>query len=194
MVLAHMAGIPIFATGGIGGVHRGVATSWDISADLLELARTPVTVVSAGAKSILDIPKTLEFLETQGVLEVGYQTHAFPAFYTRESGSLVNHRVNTPEEIAHLIAIQKGLGYTSGMLIANPVPKDKEANPDLIQQALQNALKELDQEGISGKEVTPFLLRKIASLTQGKSLVSNIELAKNNATLAGQIAVAYQNE
>ncbi|NRB64971.1 MAG: pseudouridine-5'-phosphate glycosidase [Saprospiraceae bacterium] len=194
MVLAHMAGIPIFATGGIGGVHRGVATSWDISADLLELARTPVTVVSAGAKSILDIPKTLEFLETQGVLVVGYQTHAFPAFYTRESGSLVNHRVNTPEEIAHLIAIQKGLGYTSGMLIANPVPKDKEANPDLIQQALQNALKELDQEGISGKEVTPFLLRKIASLTQGKSLVSNIELAKNNATLAGQIAVAYQNE
>lgn len=194
MVLAHMAGIPIFATGGIGGVHRGVATSWDISADLLELARTPVTVVSAGAKSILDIPKTLEFLETQGVLVVGYQTHAFPAFYTRESGSLVNHRVNTPEEVAHLIAIQKGLGYTSGMLIANPVPKDKEANPDLIQQALQNALKELDQEGISGKEVTPFLLRKIASHTQGKSLVSNIELAKNNATLAGQIAVAYQNE
>lgn len=192
MVLAHHAGIPIFATGGIGGVHRSVTSSWDISTDLEELARTPVTVVSAGAKAILDLPKTLEFLETKGVLTVGYRTNCFPAFYTRDSDCPLHHRAESPEELAQLMAMHQKLNFQSGILVANPVPKHQSADPELISQALQRALAELEKKSIRGKEVTPYLLRRISQLTDGKSLISNIELAKNNANLAGRIAVAYQ--
>jgi pseudouridylate synthase len=189
MMIAHLAGIRIFATGGIGGVHRGAAASMDISADLPELAQTPVAVVSAGVKSILDIGLTLEYLETHGVPVIGYQTKDFPAFFTRKSGFSTDFRIDTPAEIARLLTVQWGMGWNGGALIANPVPPEHEADAALTQQAIEQALQEAEEKGIQGKSVTPWLLARIEHLTGGNSLAANIELVCNNARLAAQIAV-----
>ena len=188
MIIAHLAGIRVFATGGIGGVHRGATSTMDISADLPELAQTPVAVVSAGVKSILDLPLTLEYLETQGVPVVGYQTEEFPAFYTRHSGLQVDFRLDTAEEIAHLLAAQWSAGLRSGVLIANPVPAEYEADPALIDQAIAAALEAAEQKGIRGKAITPFLLAHIEQATGGKSLETNIELVCWNARLGAEVA------
>ena len=188
MIVAAAAEIPIFATGGIGGVHRGAAENFDISADLQELAKTKVAVVCAGAKSILDLPLTLEYLETYGVPVLGYQTDEFPAFYTRQSGLGVDARMDTPKAIAEMLHIKWSLGLTGGAIIANPVP---EAYLDqIIEQALQAA----NAKGIKGKALTPFLLAKIKELTKGQSLVSNIELVMNNARLAAAVALALRQQ
>lgn len=190
MIIAHLAGIRIFATGGIGGVHRGAATTMDISADLPELAQTPVAVVSAGAKSILDLGLTLEYLETQGVPVIGYQTDEFPAFFVRKSGFGVDFRLDTPAEIAGLLHTKWQMGLKGGALIANPVPVAYQADPELTEKALQQALADADREGIQGKALTPFLLARIERLTEGKSLYTNIELVFNNARLGAAVAVA----
>lgn len=194
MQAAALAGIRVFATGGIGGVHRGAAESFDISADLEEFSRTPVAVVCAGAKSILDIAKTLEVLETNGVPVLGYGTDEFPAFWARESGHRVDHRFDTPEEIARVIAMQFGLGTSGlgmgGMLIANPIPEADALDRKMIGAHIDAALKGAENEGVSGKALTPFLLQRIFELTGGKSLVSNIALVENNARVAAKIAVA----
>lgn len=190
MLIAHLAGIRIFATGGIGGVHRGASLTMDISADLQELAQTPVAVVCAGVKSILDIGLTLEYLETFGVPVLGYQTAEFPAFFTRKSGFGVDYRMETPTEIARLLEIQWSSGLRGGVLVANPIPEIFEPDAELIEQAIAEALVEADKQGIKGKAITPFLLARIEQLTEGKSLASNIELVCNNARLAGEIAVA----
>ncbi len=188
MICAAMAGISVFATGGIGGVHRGAENDFDISADLEELAKTPVAVVCAGAKSILDLPKTLEFLETRGVPVVGYQTKQFPAFYCRDSGLDAPLTANTASEIAGMLAVQQDLGYQGGAVIANPIPEshamDRAEMDDVIASALDSATK----DGIFGKAITPYLLGKIVELTKGRSLESNIALVKNNAVLAANIA------
>ncbi len=189
MIGAHMAGIGIFATGGIGGVHRGAAETFDISADLQELARTPVAVVSAGAKSILDLGLTLEYLETQGVPVVGYGTDEFPAFYCRESGLKVPHRLDSPEAVARLLATQQALGL-GGVLVANPIPTEHALPPALVEEAIAAALAEASGQGIAGKALTPFLLARIKQLTEGESLFSNIQLVYHNARLAAQIARA----
>lgn len=188
MIIAHLAGIRMFATGGIGGVHRGATHTMDISADLPELAQTPVAVVSAGAKSILDLPLTLEYLETQGVPVIGYRTEEFPAFYTRSSGLKVDFRLNSPEEIAHLLQAQWNNGLRSGVLIANPVPAEHEADSAMIDRAISEAVEAADRNGIRGKAITPFLLAHIERATGGKSLETNIELVCNNARLAAEIA------
>ncbi len=190
MIIAHLAGIPIFATGGVGGVHRGAAASMDISADLQELANTPVAVVSAGVKSILDIGLTLEYLETYGVPVVGYQTSEFPAFFTRKSGFGVDYQVDTPEAIAEALQAMKDLNFSGGMLIANPVPQQHQMDKTVIDQAINQAIQEATQQQISGKAVTPFLLSRIEQITQGNSLFSNIQLVLNNAILASKIAIA----
>ncbi len=190
MMIAHMAGVRVFATGGIGGVHRGATTTMDISADLPELAQTPVAVVSAGAKSILDLPLTLEYLETHGVPVIGYQTDDFPAFYTRNSGLKVDFRIDTAYDIARLLYTQWSLGLQSGALIANPVAAEFESDPEMIQHAIAEALAEADKKGIRGKAITPFLLARIEQITGGKSLDTNIELVCNNARLGADIAVA----
>jgi pseudouridine-5'-phosphate glycosidase len=184
-----MAGIALFATGGIGGVHRGAESSFDISADLEELGRTPVAVVCAGAKAILDIPKTLEVLETKGVPVIGYGTDDFPAFWTRSSGYPVDQRLDRPEEVAALIATQFGLGL-GGVLIGNPIPAADALDPDMIGRTIEAAILDADRQGISRKALTPFLLTRIFELTDGKSLVSNIALVENNARVAAAIAVA----
>lgn len=189
MIIAQQAGIRIFATGGIGGVHRGAATSMDISADLQELAHTPVAVVSAGAKSILDLGLTLEYLETFGVPVIGYQTAEFPAFYTRSSGLRVDYRMDTPEEIAQLLAIKWQLGLHGGALIANPVPAEHQLDPDVMAQAIEQALADADRQGVRGKAITPYLLASIEKITGGRSLEVNIALVLNNATLGGQLAM-----
>ena len=189
MQAAHMAGIRLFATGGIGGVHRGAEVSFDISADLEELARTPVAVVCAGAKAILDLPKTLEVLETRGVPVIGYGTGDFPAFWTRSSGLRADHRCDTPGEVAALLALQFGLGM-GGVLIGNPIPEADAMDADYIGAMIEQALADAAAAGISGKATTPFLLKRIFELTSGKSLVSNIALVENNARVAAQIAVA----
>ncbi|NUN99281.1 MAG: pseudouridine-5'-phosphate glycosidase [Saprospiraceae bacterium] len=191
MIGADLAGIQIFATGGIGGVHRGAAQSMDISADLQELARTSVAVVCAGAKSILDIGLTLEYLETQGVPVLGYQTNEFPAFYTRNSGFGVDYRVDTPEILAEMLEAKWVTGLQGGVVIANPIPEQVAADGLAIEHATTLALQEADEQGIRGKAITPFLLARIAALTGGKSLGANIELALNNARLAAQLAVCY---
>jgi pseudouridine-5'-phosphate glycosidase len=191
MIIAHMAGVRIFATGGIGGVHRGAASSMDISADLPELAQTPVAVVSAGAKSILDLPLTLEYLETQGVPVVGYQTDEFPAFYTRHSGLKVDFRLDTAAEIAALLQAQWSAGLRSGVVVANPVPAEYEADPALIDQAIAAALEAAEQKGVRGKAITPFLLAYIEQATGGKSLETNIELVCGNARLGAEIALQF---
>jgi pseudouridine-5'-phosphate glycosidase len=190
MIIAHLAGIRIFATGGIGGVHRGAATTMDISADLQELAQTPVAVVSAGAKSILDLGLTLEYLETFGVPVIGFQTDEFPAFYTRRSGFEVDFRLDSAEEIAKLLKVKWEMGLRGGAVIANPVPENYQLDPDLMQRAISEALSEAERQGMRGKAITPFLLAKIENLTGGKSLEANIELVLNNARLAGEIAAA----
>ena len=189
MICAKLAGVKVFATGGIGGVHRKGQDTFDISADLQELARTRVAVVSAGIKSILDIPLTLEYLETVGVAVVGVGTNEFPAFYTRESGSQAPYRLDTPAEIAKMIQAQETLDLAAGFLIANPIPEKFSMDKATIDQAINEALSEADAQNISGKKVTPFLLKKIVELTSGKSLFSNIKLVENNARLAARIAV-----
>lgn len=189
MIIAEMAGIKIFATGGIGGVHRGAETSMDISADLEELAQTNVAVVCAGAKSILDLGLTLEYLETKGVLVLGYQTNKLPAFYTRSSEFDVDYRIDSPKEIADIINTKWDLNLKGGILIANPIPKEYSMDEELINKSIEQAVNEANQKGIKGKALTPFLLSKIKDVTEGKSLESNIQLVYNNALLAAKIAV-----
>jgi pseudouridine-5'-phosphate glycosidase len=189
MLIAARCGIPIFATGGIGGVHRGAEQSFDISADLTELGRTPVAVVCAGAKSILDIGKTLEVLETQGVAVLGYGTDDFPAFFARTSGHKVDHRFDTPRALAEVIRVHRQLGIGSGLLIANPVP-EADALPEAeIEAEIAAACRDAEAAGISRKELTPFLLARVNALTGGASLRTNIALIRNNAALAARIAV-----
>ncbi len=198
MIAAEMAGIPILATGGIGGVHRGGENSMDISADLTELGRTPVAVVCAGAKAILDLPRTLEVLETFGVPVVGYATKEFPAFYSRDSGLQLVHRVDTPEEAAKVIKVQCGSGKRganegtkTGILFANPAPSESALPRGEIDAFVAAALRAAETAGVRGKDVTPFLLQEVARLSRGKTLKANIALLVANATLAGQIAVSY---
>ena len=188
MMIAHMAGIKIFATGGIGGVHRGAETTMDISADLEELAQTPVMVVCAGAKSILDLGLTLEYLETKGVPVLGYGTKELPAFYTRQSGFEVDYRVDTPEELAKAFKTQQALGLKGGMLVTNPIEPQYAMPLDVINKAIDQAIAESVEKGIQGKQTTPFLLARVAELTGGDSLASNIRLVYNNARLAAQVA------
>ena len=188
MIIAHMAGIKIFATGGIGGVHRGAETTMDISADLEELAHTPVMVVCAGAKSILDLGLTLEYLETHGVPVIGYGTEELPAFYTRRSGFKVDYRVDSPAELARIFSVQQELGFHGGMLVTNPIPEEFSMDPEVINKAINDAVGEANAKGIHGKEITPFLLDRIQQLTGGDSLHSNIELVFNNARLAAKTA------
>ena len=190
MMIAAMAGIGVFATGGIGGVHRGAEVTMDISADLEELAATPVMVVCAGAKSILDLGLTLEYLETKGVPVIGYGTAELPAFYTRESGFGVDYRMDTPDEIADAFRVKRELGLSGGMLVTNPIPKEYSMEKGVIDAAINQAVAEAEALGIRGKATTPFLLAKIKELTGGDSLASNIELVKNNAALAAQVACA----
>lgn len=189
MILAAMAGIKVFATGGIGGVHRGAETSFDISADLLELAQTDVAVVCAGAKSILDIALTLEYLETNGVPVVGYQTDELPAFYTSKSGFGVDYRLDTPQEVAKALKTKWDLKLQGGAIIANPIPNAYEMDPKVINDAILEAVKQQNEQGVKGKESTPFLLAKVKELTGGDSLDSNIQLVYNNAKVGAQIAV-----
>ena len=194
MICAKLAGIAVFVTGGIGGVHRESENTMDISADLMELAQTNVAVVCAGIKSILDIPRTLEYLETQGVPVIGYKTEEFPAFYTPSSGSLVQSRLDTPEEIAHCMKIKWKLGLEGGIVIGNPVQEQDAMDASIIQQAISEALRDAAQKQIEGKNVTPFLLERINQITMGESLKSNISLVCNNAHLGAKIAVAYQTQ
>jgi len=194
MICARMAGISVFVTGGIGGVHRGSEKTMDISGDLMELARTNVAVVCAGIKSILDIPRTLEYLETQGVPVIGYRTDEFPAFYTTTSGYSVQSRINTAEEIARCIKIKWELGLEGGMVIVNPVLREDAMDEEVIEEAIAKSLKEASEKGIDGKAVTPFLLERISQLTDGKSLKTNIALVYNNALVGAKIASAYGNE
>ncbi len=191
MIIAHMAGISIFATGGIGGVHRGAETTMDISADLEELAQTPVMVVCAGAKSILDLGLTLEYLETKGVPVIGYGTEELPAFYTRSSGFSVDYRLDSPQELAAAFTAQQSMGLKGGMLVTNPIPEEYSMDPAIIQSAIDKALAECKEQGIHGKETTPFLLARVAELTGGNSLASNIQLVLNNAALAARTAACF---
>lgn len=190
MMAAHAAGIEIFATGGIGGVHRGAEESFDISADLEELGRTPVCVVAAGAKALLDLPKTLEVLETLGVPVVAYGTDVFPAFWSRDSGIAAPYRMDTAEEIARLLAMRATFPGHGGVLVANPVPEQDEIPSAEIAGAVETAVAEAARRGISGKEVTPFVLGRMLDLTGGRSLETNIALVRNNARLAARIALA----
>ena len=191
MIIAALAGIRVFATGGIGGVHRGAGASFDISADLQELARTPVAVVCAGAKAILDLPLTLEYLETHGVPVIGWRTDRLPAFYTRDSGLPLVQRADDVAEIAASMRVQWGLGYPGGLVVANPIPAEFEMPRDVITQAIAAALAEADAQGIASKAITPFLLDRVATLTGGDSLASNIQLVLNNARLAARLAEAF---
>ncbi|KAJ4724380.1 Pseudouridine-5'-phosphate glycosidase [Melia azedarach] len=190
MFFASMVGIPVFVTGGIGGVHRHGEQTMDISSDLTELGRTPVAVISAGVKSILDIPRTLEYLETQGVCVAGYKTHEFPAFFTETSGYKVPSRVDSPEDCARLIDANMKLKLGSGILIAAPIPKEHAASGSLIESAIQSALREARDKNITGNAETPFLLARVNELTGGRSLASNIALVKNNALIGAKIASA----
>lgn len=190
MIIAQMAGIHVFATGGIGGVHRGAPQTFDISADLQELAHTSVAVVTAGAKSILDLPLTLEYLETQGVPVLGYQTNEFPAFYTRQSGLPVDARLDSPAEIAEVLTAKWALGLQGGVVVANPIPAAHSLPPEQIEAVIAAAIAEAEAAGVKGKALTPFLLARIEQMTEGNSLLSNIELVLNNAQLAAEIAVA----
>ena len=191
MIIAHMAGIKVFATGGIGGVHRGAETTMDISADLEELAQTPVMVVCAGAKSILDLGLTLEYLETKGVPVIGFGTKELPAFYTRQSGFYVDYRIDTVEELAAAFKAQNELGMKGGMLVTNPIPEEYAMPLETINAAIDQAIAESVEKGIHGKETTPFLLARVAELTGGNSLASNIQLVFNNAKVAARTAVVY---
>ncbi len=188
MIIAHMAGIKIFATGGIGGVHRGAEITMDISADLEELGRTPVMVVCAGAKSILDLGLTLEYLETKGVPVIGYGTEELPAFYTRQSGFSVDYRIDTPADLAKAFGAQQNMAL-GGMLVTNPIPGEFAMPKAVIDEAIDRAIAECKEKGIHGKDTTPFLLARVAELTGGDSLASNIRLVYNNAALAAKTAV-----
>ena len=190
MIIAAMAGIRVFATGGIGGVHRGAETSMDISADLEELAMTPVMVICAGAKSILDLGLTLEYLETKGVPVIGYGTEELPAFYTRHSGHKVDYRIDTPEELAAAFKAKLDMGLQGGMLVTNPIPEEYSMPADVINKAIDQAIEEANLQGIRDKETTPFLLARVKDLTGGDSLASNIQLVLNNARLAAKTATA----
>ncbi|MCM1150212.1 MAG: pseudouridine-5'-phosphate glycosidase [Butyricicoccus sp.] len=190
MMAAHMAGIKVFATGGIGGVHRGAETTMDISADLEELAQTPVMVICAGAKSILDLGLTLEYLETKGVPVIGYGTEELPAFYTRSSGFKVDYRIDTPEDLAAAFAAERELGMKGGMLVTNPIPEQYSMDRAVIDEAIDEAIRQAEANGIHGKETTPFLLAKVKDLTGGDSLDSNIQLVYNNAALGAKTAAA----
>jgi len=188
MIIAAMAGIKVFATGGIGGVHRGAETSMDISADLEELAATPVMVICAGAKSILDLGLTLEYLETKGVPVIGFGTEELPAFYTRKSGFKVDYRIDTPEELAAAFRAKMEMGLKGGMLVTNPIPEEYSMDPDRINAAIDQAVAECSARGIKGKDTTPFLLARIKDITGGDSLEANIRLVLNNARLAARTA------
>lgn len=189
MIIANLAGIKIFATGGIGGVHRGAQESFDISADLQELAHTNVAVVCAGAKSILDLGLTLEYLETHGVPVVGFGTNELPAFYTRKSGHGVDYRVDNVEELASIIKTKWNLGLQGGVVVANPIPEQYQMDYDEITNAIDQAIKEAEEKGIHGKESTPFLLAKVKEITGGNSLEANIQLVYHNALVGAQLAV-----
>ncbi|MBL8687559.1 MAG: pseudouridine-5'-phosphate glycosidase [Rhodospirillaceae bacterium] len=190
MIAARLAGIPVFATGGIGGVHRGAETSFDISADLDELAQTQVLVVTAGAKAILDLPKTLEVLETRGVPVVGFGTDTFPAFWCRSSGLRLPLRLDSAEDVARAFDLHRRLGLPSGIVVANPIPEADALDRDMIERAIAAALADADAAGISGKDVTPYLLKRIVDATSGASLRANLALVRNNARLAARIAMA----
>lgn len=192
MIIAEMAGIAVFGTGGIGGVHRDAATTMDISADLQELARTKVAVVCAGAKSILDLGLTLEYLETHGVPVIGYRTGEFPAFFTRHSGLEVDVRLDGPKAIAEVMHTKWTMGLGGGLVIANPIPEEASLPKKWIDAVIDQAVSEAAGRGISGKDITPFLLSRIEQLSKGKSLVANIELVLNNVALAAKVARAYQ--
>ena len=194
MICAEMAGIKFFVTGGIGGVHRGVEETMDISADLDELGKTDVAVICAGAKSILDLDRTMEYLETKGVPVIGYQTEVLPAFFTRTSDIKLNTVTETTDEIASIIKAKHDLGLEGGVVIANPIPEEDELNKDYIDGIVQEAVKEAEENGIGGKDSTPFLLGKIVEKTEGKSLEANIKLVYNNAKVGSQIAVDYFNK
>ena len=188
MKICTLSGIKVFSTGGIGGVHRGVESTLDISADLVELTRSRVAVVCSGCKSILDIPKTLEYLETMGVQIIGYRTKKFPSFFSEDSEEKLSYSCETTKEIAELIMINNEINYTGGIIVANPVPAKFSVDNEYIEMIIQDTLKDLEQQNIKGKEVTPFILSGIVEKTKGESLLSNIELAKNNAAVAAQIA------
>ena len=190
MFCANLAKLPIFVTGGIGGVHHQVNDNFDISADLIELSSTPVTVICSGAKSILDLPKTLEMLETHGVAVVGYRTNEFPAFYSHSSGIPLLHRLDSVDEIATMMHYQRKLRLNNGIVVANPIPKTAEIPDDEMSPIIKQA--QLDAQHVNGKAITPYLLQRIAELTAGQSLQANVELLKNNALLGAAIAVAYQ--
>ena len=190
MLCAHMAGIRVFVTGGIGGVHRGADTSFDISADREELAHTPVAVICAGAKAILDLPRTLEYLETRGVPVIGYGTDEFPAFYCRSSDLTLDHRCDTPEQVADIIRAQMSLPDAGGLVIANPIPESDGLDRAELEAAIGQALTDAANDGIDGKDVTPFLLTRLAKITDGRSLDANIALVKNNARAGARIAMA----
>ena len=193
MLIAAMAGIPVFATGGIGGVHRGVEASLDVSADLEELGNTDVAVVCAGVKSVLDVEKTLEYLETQGVPVIGYGTDTLPAFYTRSSGVAVDRRIDTPEDVARTMEAKWSLGLRGGLVVGVPVPRHAALDQQRIDSVVEDALEESRRAGIVGKAITPFLLQHIAENTDGESLDANVALAVNNARIAADIATAYRN-
>ena len=190
MLCAHLAGIRIFVTGGIGGVHRGAETSMDVSADLEELARTPVAVICAGAKAILDLPKTLEYLETRGVPVIGFGAEEFPAFYCRSSGLYLDHRCDTPESVAAIIDAQMSMPGAGGLVVANPIPEADALNRAEMDAAIAEAIGEAEAQAVGGKDVTPFLLARIAEITSGRSLDANIALVKNNARIGTRIAIA----
>jgi pseudouridine-5'-phosphate glycosidase len=191
MIIAQMAGIKVFATGGIGGVHRGAESSWDVSADLEEFARTDVAVVCAGAKSILDLGKTLEYLETRGVPTIGYQTDELPAFFTSRSGLRLEERADSPEEIALRMYVKWAAGLAGGIIVANPIPQEYSMDPNIIDLAIEKAVADAAAQGIKGKRLTPYLLSRIVELTGGDSLESNVALVRHNASLAALIAAAY---
>ena len=191
MIFAAMAGVKFFVTGGIGGVHRGAENTFDISADLEELGRTDVTVICAGAKAILDLPKTLEVLETKGVPVLGFQTSELPAFYTRTSGLKVDYAIRDYEDGARIVRAKHEMGLSGGILITNPIPEKYSIPAEQINAVIEQAIAEMDERGIKGKECTPFLLAKIAEITRGESLASNIQLVYNNAAVGTEIAKAY---
>jgi pseudouridine-5'-phosphate glycosidase len=190
MITAHLAGVRVFATGGIGGVHRGAETSFDVSADLTELSRTPVIVVAAGAKALLDLPKTLEVLETLGVPVACYRSDRFPAFWSRDSGLAAPIRLDSADQIARLFAARRAIGLAGGMLVANPIPADDEIPAAEMRPHIEAAIADAQAAGVAGKAVTPFLLEAIRKRTGGRSLQANIALVKNNARLAAEIAAA----
>ena len=194
MIAAHLAGIEVFATGGIGGVHRGAEQSFDVSADLQELAQTPVTVVAAGAKAILDVPKTLEVLETLGVPVIGYQTDVFPAFWSRESALQAPLRMDNPKTIAEAHRLRAAMNLMGGQLVANPIPSEDEIPANQLSQHIEKALELASSRRIVGKAVTPFLLEQVLNLTGGRSLDANVALIKNNAALAAEIAIHLSHE